>query len=127
MTANPAFSIRVQIRQATPRLIFGHQHIAAEPRGDRAVNLERNTLNNAYKYAIRKELVTSIPVSSFPKFHPTSAVKHCREFMPQNAAELHNIARLLFLVCSEALAWQLLLEAYVQHLDLVAAQTSWIA
>lgn len=83
-----------------------------EPRGDRAVDLERNTLNNAYKYALRKELITSNQVKDFPKFRPTTAVRHCREFKPENAKELHAIALLLFLSGREELAWQLLLEAY---------------
>ena len=84
-------------------------------RGDRTVDLERNTLLNAFKYALRTlpEEVKSNPVENFPKFHSSTAVKHCREFMPQNAEEVHRIARLLFRKRrSEALAWQLLLEAY---------------
>lgn len=83
-----------------------------EPRGDRAVDLERNTLNNAYKYALRKTLITSNPVKDFPKFRATTAVRHCREFKSESAEELHRIAVLLFLGGREELAWQLLIEAY---------------
>ena len=83
-----------------------------EPRGNRAVDLERNTLNNAFKYSIRKVLITDNPVKNFPRFHSQSAVHHCREFQPQNADELHSIASMLFSKRrSEALAWQLLIEA----------------
>jgi hypothetical protein len=82
-------------------------------RGNRMVDLERNTLLNAGKYAIRKELATSNPVRDFPKFHSSAAVKHCREFCPRSADELHEIAGLLFAKRrSEALGWQLLFEAY---------------
>lgn len=80
-------------------------------RGDRAVDLERNSLINAYKYAIRKGKITSNPVLYFPKFRPSSEVRHCREFAPQNADELHRIGRLLFELGREELAWQLLIEA----------------
>jgi len=83
-----------------------------EPRGNRSVDLERNTLNNAYKYGIRKELITANPVVNFPRFHSQSDVHHCREFQPENADELHSIAATLFSErSSEALAWQLLFEA----------------
>jgi len=85
---------------------------AEQPRGGRAVDLERNTLLSAYKYSFRKGLITGNPVAMFPRFHPTTAVKHCREFKPENAEELHTIAGLLFMAGLEELAWQLLFEAY---------------
>ena len=48
-----------------------------------------------------------------PRFHSQSDVHHCREFQPENADELHSIAATLFSErSSEALAWQLLFEAY---------------
>jgi hypothetical protein len=76
------------------------------------VDLECNTLNNASKYAIRKGKITSNPVLNFPRFQPQSAVHHCREFQPRDADELHQIAARLFSKRrSEALAWQLLIEA----------------
>jgi hypothetical protein len=83
-----------------------------QPKGDRAVDLERNTLLSAYKYSFRKGIITSNPVTMLPRFHPTTAVKHCREFKTENADELHEVAGLLFSKRStEALAWQLIFEA----------------
>lgn len=80
--------------------------------GDRSVDSEKVTLCNAFKYALRKELVTANPASAFPRYQPQSAVHHCREYQPQNADELHKIAELLFTdPRSEALGWQLLYEA----------------
>jgi hypothetical protein len=49
--------------------------------GDSTVDKERITLSNAFKYAMRLEMgVTSNPVENFPRHHPLTAVKHCREF-----------------------------------------------
>jgi hypothetical protein len=79
----------------------------------RTVDQERNTMLNAYKYVFRKGLITAIPARDLPRFQPSSEVQHCREFCPQNADELHEIAKLLFKKrSSEVLAWQLLFEAY---------------
>jgi hypothetical protein len=57
---------------------------------------ERPSINgNAFKYGLRKELVDSNPVENFPRFQPKSAVRHCREFQPRSAEELHEVTSLL--------------------------------
>jgi len=60
------------------------------------VNRELNTLNNACKWAARSELIMFNPIADRPNYQPASAVKHCREFMPHSADELHQSAALLF-------------------------------
>jgi hypothetical protein len=82
--------------------------------GDSSVDKERITLSNAFNYAKRKEIVTANPAAGFSRHHPLSAVKHCREFQPKNAEELHEIAALFFESSKRyrwALGFQLLLEA----------------
>jgi len=94
------------------RQVPGFKEGEPATRGLRTVDMERNTLNNAFKYALSEDLVSSNPVTNLPRFQPASGVKHCREFCPQNAAELHEIAKVLFKKRkSEVLAWQLLFEA----------------
>ena len=36
------------------------------------------------------------PLAQRPKYQRSSEIKHCREFMPQNADELHASAAILF-------------------------------
>jgi len=80
--------------------------------GHRTTDLELNTLNNAFRWAVRKELVRFNPVASRLRYHSAREARHCRECAPANAQELHEIARLLFKSKrSETLGWQLLFEA----------------
>jgi hypothetical protein len=81
--------------------------------GNRTVDLELNTLRNAFLWACRCELVAQIPLSGrWPRYHSSKKVKHCREFKPHDADELHRIARRLFeWERSEVLGWQTLFEA----------------
>ncbi|MBE0544216.1 MAG: site-specific integrase [Verrucomicrobia bacterium] len=73
---------------------------------------ERNTIINAYKYAFNDGQIDANPAKELPRFQPSSDVKHCREFCPQTADELHEIAKLFFVNRkSEVLRWQLLFEA----------------
>ena len=79
----------------------------------RTVDQERNTMVNAYRYAIRRGWIDINRAKNLPKFQPASEVRHCREFCPHDAEELHRIAILLFSHRStEVLGWQLLFEAY---------------
>ncbi len=81
--------------------------------GMRTIDCELNTLRNAFRYALRRGLVKSNPLTDRPKYQPPKQVTHCREFMPGDATELHNIARLLFSFrTSEVLGFQLLFTAY---------------
>lgn len=81
--------------------------------GLRTIDRELNTLKNAFRYAFRKGLVKSNPVVDRPKYQPPKLVAHCREFMPGDATELHNIAHELFSAkTSEVLGFQFLFTAY---------------
>lgn len=81
--------------------------------GNRTVDLELNTLRNAFLWACRCELVAQIPLGGrWPRYHSSKKVKHCRDFKPNDAEELHRIARRLFeWQRSEVLGWQTLFEA----------------
>lgn len=81
--------------------------------GLRAIDRELNTLNNAFRYAKRRDLVRVNPVADRPRYQPKSRVKHCREFMPADGDDLHSIAEELFKNRhSQVLAFQMLAEAY---------------
>ena len=81
--------------------------------GNRAVDRELNTLNNAAKWAVRSELIKYNPVSERPRYQSKGSVHHCREYCPQNADELHELAGKLFRhPNSVVLGFQLLFEAY---------------
>ena len=81
--------------------------------GLRTIDCELKTLSNAFRYAKRRGLVKLNPLSDRPKYQPSSTVRHCREFMPMNAEELHAIVRELFKDSrSHVLGWQMLAEAY---------------
>ncbi len=81
--------------------------------GLRAIDRELNTLNNAFRYATRRELVGKNPLVDRPRYQPSKLVAHCRQFMPGNADELHEIARQLYRFrSSEVLGFQLLFTAF---------------
>ncbi|HOC54740.1 MAG TPA: site-specific integrase [Verrucomicrobiota bacterium] len=81
--------------------------------GNRQVDRELNTLNNACRWAARSELIKLNPLAQRPKYQCSSEIKHCREFMPQNANELHAAAAILFEHRnSVVLGFQMLFEAY---------------
>jgi site-specific recombinase XerD len=80
--------------------------------GDRAIDRELNTLNNAFRYCKRREVVSVNPLADRPRYQPSTKVRHCREFMPDDADELHGIAGLLFgNPHSQVLGFQMLFEA----------------
>ena len=80
--------------------------------GHRTTDLELNTLNNALRWAVRKELVRLNPIVSRTRYHSSREARHCRECAPSGGDELHEIARLLFKSKrSETLGWQALFEA----------------
>ncbi len=81
--------------------------------GDRAIDRELNTLNNAFRYCKRREVVSVNPLADRPRYQPSTKVQHCREFMPDDAEELHGIAAFLFEnPHSHVLGFQYLFEAY---------------
>ena len=81
--------------------------------GERTVDLELNTLNNAMVWASRDELIRTNPLYGRIRYRVDKQVRHCREFMPRDSDELHVIATAFFSRQeSEVLGWQTLLEAY---------------
>jgi hypothetical protein len=81
--------------------------------GLRTIDCELNTLSSAFRYSKRRGVVKLNPLTDRPKYQPSSRVRHCREFMPTDADELHEIARELFKDRrSHVLGWQMLAEAY---------------
>jgi integrase len=81
-------------------------------KGHRAVDLDLNNLSNAFTWASRCELVKANPLSTRPRYCADKFVKHCRDFMPVDANDLHRLASLFFSnPRSEVLGWQLLFEA----------------
>ncbi len=90
----------------------GHQGFH-QGTGNRQVDRELNTLNNACRWAVRCELLKSNPLAERPHYQKSTDVKHCREFMPRDAEELHDAAREFFKhPHSVVLGFQLLSEAY---------------
>jgi integrase len=72
---------------------------ATKGAGYRTVDLELNTLNNAMIWALRRELIRYNPLAGRRvKYARGADVRHCREFMPENADALHAIARSFFVV-----------------------------
>ena len=86
-------------------------------KGHRAVDKEVVTLSLAYEFAIdncRSTGVTANPFARKIHFCDAKSVKHCRDFQPANADELHRLAAALFeSMRSEPLGWQLLFEAMI--------------
>lgn len=81
--------------------------------GNRTVELELNTLSNALNWAARKELIEANPISKRARYRQAKDIRHCRDFMPQDAEELHKIVRFMFeKKKSQVLGFQALLEAY---------------
>jgi hypothetical protein len=60
--------------------------------GNRAIDRELNTLNNACRYAKRRGLIGVNPLADRPRYQSSKSVRHCREFMPGSADELHACA-----------------------------------
>lgn len=80
--------------------------------GGRMIDLELGVLSSVLNWAVNTGLSEVNPIAiGRPKFRPKT-VKHCRDAMPLDGNELHALAAHLFEVRqSEALGWQLLLEA----------------
>lgn len=86
--------------------------------GHRAVDKERVTLSLAYDFAIKRSRETGIKANPFLRvqsFTDPAAIKHCRDFQPESADELHTLCR-YFLDASwrsEVLAWQAWFESMI--------------
>lgn len=81
--------------------------------GHRTTDLEINTLNNAMKWAVRKQMLATNPISNRARYHDPIAARHCREVSPTTTEELHDTASKLFASRSgQVLGWQALFEAF---------------
>jgi hypothetical protein len=60
--------------------------------GLRIVDLELNCLNNAMRWGKRKKRLKFNPIASRELYYTRSDAKHCREFAPTDADELHHVA-----------------------------------
>lgn len=81
--------------------------------GMRTVDLDLTTLSNAFRFGVRKAKVKYNPVAERDRYRDSNQVKHCREFMPKDADELHEVAGKLFRNPSTVvLGFQFLAEAY---------------
>jgi integrase len=81
--------------------------------GNRTVDLELNSLNSAFLWGCRCELIQFNPLSTNrPRYTSVRSVQHCRKFMPRDAADLHRVAGMFFAHPHRApLGWQMLVEA----------------
>lgn len=81
--------------------------------GARAVDLELNTLHNAFKHAVRSGQLRFDPLAfERPAYCASGQVRHCRDCAPKSGDELHAHARFFFeRPETEVLGWQLLFEA----------------
>lgn len=81
-------------------------------KGKRVIDRELNTLNNAFRYAKRRAIVRLNPIADRPRYQSSKEVRHCRDFMPGNADELHEfVAVLMKNPHSVVLGFQMLFEA----------------
>lgn len=81
--------------------------------GGQAVDMELTTLSNVLHWAVYVGKADSNPLAlNRPRFRNRKNITHCRETMPVDGNELHALATHFFShPRSEAIGWQLLLEA----------------
>ena len=79
--------------------------------GKRTVDLELNTLGNACKWAVRKDLISQNPLEKRKRYHKSSQARHAKNVQPQSVDEFHEICGELFKdPRSQVLGWQALWE-----------------
>ncbi len=96
-------------------------------KGKRVIDRELNTLNNAFRYAKRRAIVRLNPVADRPRYQSSKEVRHCRDFMPGSADELHEfVAVLMKNPHSVVLGFQQLFEAMtgLRTSEILKLQTS---
>jgi hypothetical protein len=89
-----------------------------ETSGGRTVDLELTTLSNIFLCAMRNKSKTGVagnPIGQ-GRVRFQKNVKHCRDFMPRTADELHSLSRYFFQsVETEVFGWIVLFQALVGH------------
>jgi len=80
--------------------------------GARTTDLELVTLANVFNWAVSLGKMDANPIAVRQRFRPGKTIKHCYQFMPSDAEELHALATYFFKRRqSEVLGWQVLLQA----------------
>lgn len=99
---------------------YARERLAMSPngKGARAVDMELAALSCAFRWAAKHPRTSGIllnPVEHYrPKFARAESVRHCREYQPANAAELHAIASKMFEHASAwSTGWQCLFAAMI--------------
>lgn len=89
------------------------KEVRAGSDGGRSIDLELSTLSTALHFGVLHGMAEFNPLAgSRPKFYQASQAHHCREFAPVSGDDLHALATALFeSPKSEALGWQLLVQA----------------
>lgn len=78
----------------------------------RAADCELQTLSNILNWGVMAGTILENRAKVRPRVQKSSDVRHCRECMPANGDELHDIAEVLFKRSTAAVAWQFLFEAF---------------
>lgn len=74
----------------------------------RAADIELSVLSCAFRYAVEVGLMTQNPLAGRRRIQRPEQVRHCRECMPRDGDELHNLAERLL---PSSTGWQLLFAA----------------
>lgn len=80
--------------------------------GARTLDLELGALSTALNAAVRSGSLPSNPLSGRKAFVNRESVRHCRDVMPRDAEEVHQIARALLDSPAPAVGWQFLTECF---------------
>jgi integrase len=78
----------------------------------RAADCELQTLSNILNWGVMAGAIPENRARVRPRVQKSSDVRHCRECMPANGDELHDIAEVLFKRSTAAVAWQFLFESF---------------
>lgn len=80
--------------------------------GERTVDVEIQTLVNAYVHGVRVGIVAANPITIRPKYYRPQDARRCRDCAPETTEELHRLAMYFFEDSrSEVFGWQALFEA----------------
>lgn len=80
--------------------------------GARTVDVEIQTLSNAYAHAVQVGILRENPIASRPRYYRSSDARHSRDCAPETTEELHRLAMYFFEEPpSEVFGWQTLFEA----------------
>lgn len=89
-----------------------------EGRGHRSVDMELASLSCAFRWSAKHPRTSGIqtnPIEHYrPRYKKSNTVKHCRDFQPADAEELHKLAAWMFnRATSQVFGWQLLFASMI--------------